>query len=445
MALVNAENKKRLAVFGRLLRERSRRRALQQSIIISFLRRRIVLKAFLLILLLLLYDKVVVQPRREARRRQRTCRRLPRNTGWWNNVKDHYSNARFKKTFRVSRETFSFILERVKHDIEKKSLTEKPIPAEIHLAVCLYRLGRGDYLYTISELTGFAVATVCQIVNEVSAAIVNNLWDETVTCLFPRTTQDFRNCMEEMESEWQFPYCFGAFDGSHIPIKCPHGGAEACKEFHNFKNFYSTVIMALVDSKYRFIWVSAGFPGNSHDAVILKSTKLYSSLASSQIIPHIAQNVDGSEIAPLLLGDGAFPFHTWLMKPYSNAYLTPQQRYFNYRLSGARMVTEGAFGQLKGRWRILLRKCESRPENVKVFTLACVVLHNLCIRCQDVAPRQWDLTKDPSSNKRRDQSEVRKLLLMRNCRTVTDNNRNATKIRETLKDKFWREKIDITN
>ena len=204
-------------------------------------------------------------------------------------------------------------------------------------------------------------------------------------------------------------------------------------------------MMALVDSKYRFIWVIAGFPGNSHDAVILKSTKLYSLLASSQIIPHIAQDVDGSKIAPLLLGDGAFPFHTWLMKPYSNAYLTPQQRYFNYRLSRARMVTEGAFGQLKGRWRILLRKCESRPENVKVFTLACVVLHNLCIRCQDVAPRQWDLTKDPSSNKRRDQSEVRELLLMRNCRTVADNNRNATKIRETLKDKFWREKIDITN
>ena len=407
MAPINVDNKKRMAVFSRILRERSRRRALQQSVIITSLRRRTMLKAYLLTLLLLLYDKVVAS--REARRRQRSCRCLPRNAGWWDNVKDHYSNARFKETFRISRETFSFILERIKHDIEKKSLTEEPIPAEIRLAVCLYRLGRGDYLYTISELTGFAVATVCQIVNEVSAAIVNNLWDETVSSLFPRTTQDFRICMEEMESEWLFPYCFGAFDGSHIPIKCPHGGAEACKEFHNFKNFYSAVMMALVHSKCQFIWVSAGFPGNSHD------------------------------------GDGAFPFHTWLMKPYSNAHLTPQQRYFNYCLSRARMVTEGAFGQLKGRWRILLRKWESRPENVKVFTLACVVLHNLCIRCQDVAPRQWDLTKDPSSNKRRDQSEVCKLLLMRNCRTVTDNNRNATKVRETLKDKFWREKVDITN
>ncbi len=85
---------------------------------------------------------------------------------------------------------------------EPLGLTEQSILAEIRLAVCLYRLGRGDYLYTISELTGFAVATVCQIVNEVAAAIVNNLWDEIVTSLFPSTAQEFSMCMEKMESEW---------------------------------------------------------------------------------------------------------------------------------------------------------------------------------------------------------------------------------------------------
>ena len=225
-----------MAVFSRLLRERSRRRALQQSLIISFVRRRIALKAYLLTLLLLLYDKVVVQPSREARK-QRTCRRLPRNTGWWNNVKDHYSNARFKKTFRVSRETFSFILERIKHEIQKKSLTEEPIPAEIRLAVCLYRLGRGDYLYTISELTGLAVATVCQIVNEVSAAIVNNLWDETVTCLFPRTTQDFRICMEEMESNGSFLIALVLLMGLIYPSNAHMEVLKPAKNFTILKIF----------------------------------------------------------------------------------------------------------------------------------------------------------------------------------------------------------------
>ena len=40
----------------------------------------------------------------------------------------------------------------------------------------------------------------------------------------------FLDKMVEMESVWQFPCCFGAIDGCHIPIKCPDGGREANKE-----------------------------------------------------------------------------------------------------------------------------------------------------------------------------------------------------------------------
>ena len=40
----------------------------------------------------------------------------------------------------------------------------------------------------------------------------------------------------------------------------------------------------------------------------------------------------------------------------------------SYRLSRARMVTEGAYGQLKGRWRVLLRKCESARDQVRTIT-----------------------------------------------------------------------------
>ena len=51
-----------------------------------------------------------------------------------------------------------------------------------------------------------------------------------------------------MESEWQFQCCFGAIDGCHIPIKCPTGGLEACNEFHTLKNFYSIVLMSIIDA-----------------------------------------------------------------------------------------------------------------------------------------------------------------------------------------------------
>jgi len=100
--------------------------------------------------------------------RPRSCRRHVRNIGWWDNVWNNYSNKRFKKTFRVSRETFLFILNRIRGDIEKDSLAEASISPECRLGICLYRLGRGDYLYTISEMTGYGVSTVCEIVNEVS-------------------------------------------------------------------------------------------------------------------------------------------------------------------------------------------------------------------------------------------------------------------------------------
>ena len=299
--------------------------------------------------------------------RHRSCRRYTRNSasGWWENVWSNYSDKRFKKTFKVSRQTFLFILCQIRGDMEKDSLTEASISPECRLGICLYRLARGDCLYTISELTGCSVSTVCEIVNEVSSAIVNNLWMDSVSSHFPKDTEPFKQCMEEMESEWQFPCCFGALDGCHIPIKCPDGGLEACKEYHNFKNCYSIVLMAAIDAKYRFIWASAGFPGNPHDSIILQLTELYRSIIEDSIIPDIANNENGTNIFPLLLGDSAFPFKTWLMKPFTNAVLTEEQKYFNYRLSRARMTTEGAYGKLKGRWRILNRKCESRPDNEK--------------------------------------------------------------------------------
>ena len=43
------------------------------------------------------------------------------------------------------------------------------------------------------------------------------------------------------------------------------------------------------------------------------------------------------------------------------------------------MVTEGCYGQMKGRWRVTLRRNESSKEEVKTTTLACMVLHIICI------------------------------------------------------------------
>ena len=134
--------------------------------------------------------------------------------------------------------------------MEKQSVTEDAVPPEFCSRVSLYRLSRGDYYYTISELYGLGVSTDCEVVIEVSQAIVENLWVNEVTSHFPENANELRRKMKEMDEEWQFTCAFAAIDGCHISIKCPAGGLEFAKEYHNFKTFYSIVIVAMVDAKY---------------------------------------------------------------------------------------------------------------------------------------------------------------------------------------------------
>ena len=114
---------------------------------------------------------------------------------------------------------------------------------EERLGICLYRLGRGDYYQTISELKGRGIATVRNITLEVSNLIVTKLWKKCV--VFPKTEEEFLNSINAMETLWKFTTAFGGVDGCHIPLKFPHGGNEARKEYRNFKNFYSVVMMII--------------------------------------------------------------------------------------------------------------------------------------------------------------------------------------------------------
>ena len=290
-------------------------------------------------------------------------------------------------------------------------------------------------------MTGLGVSTVCTIVREVSQAVIDCMWEESISKHMPRSEADFKEKIMDMDELWQFPYCWAGIDGCHIPLKCPPGGLQSCKEYHNFKNFYSIVLMAMVDSHYRFVWASCGFPGNSHDAIIFKSTDLWTRIQEGHYIPNIGQSVDDVIVPPLIVGDSAFPLCSWLMKPHTNAFLTPQQRNFNYRLSQACMVTEGAYGQLKGRWRVLLRKCESGRDQVCMTTLACLVLHNVCIDRGDAISKKLDLSIDPNTQQRRPREEVRKLLQMTACSTVKDTSKEAQRVRNALYKKLWLEKF----
>ena len=180
----------------------------------------------------------------------------------------------------------------------------------MRLAICIYKLTRGDYNYNIAEIAGVAESTVCQIIIDVCKAIAEKLWEESVESHFPESKEEFQEFMITMGSEWQFPYAFCAIDGSHLPIKCPDGGAESMKQYFNFKNFYSIVLLALFDARYRFIWASIGAPGNTHDSTYFQSTDLWKGISEGDFIPEETCVLNNVNIPPMVLGDGAFPLKT---------------------------------------------------------------------------------------------------------------------------------------
>ena len=70
--------------------------------------------------------------------------------------------------------------------------------------------------------------------------------------------------------------------------------------------------MGLVDPHYRFFGGSCGFPGNSHDAVIFRSTNLWNSTQEG-FIPAIDNAGGGGgdiTVQPLTVGDSAFPLRS---------------------------------------------------------------------------------------------------------------------------------------
>ncbi len=63
-----------------------------------------------------------------------------------------------------------------------------------------------------------------------------------------------------------------------------------------------------------------------------------------------------------------------------------------------------------------MRKCESKKSTTKKRTLACLVLHNLCIDMDDPSSPNWHEEFEKVSGKTRPANEVCDLLDMTECR-----------------------------
>ena len=194
----------------------------------------------------------------------------------------------------------------------------------------------------------------------------------------PSTAVEWEMVAAAFEDKWNFPHCIGAMDGKHVAIKAPPRSGSA---FYNYKEFFSIVLLAIVDALGRFIWYDIGANGRNNDAGIWRCTELRRRFENQETdLPAPRKLTDGTDFSVpfVIVGDEAFPLKTNLMKPYPRRSVNadPLKVIFNYRLSRARRVSECAFGMLVNRWRVLSHDMYLTPDKASTVTEACVALHN---------------------------------------------------------------------
>ena len=139
-------------------------------------------------------------------------------------------------------------------------------------------------------------------------------------------------------------------DGKRIALQAP-ANSGSC--YFNYKNYFSIVLLALVDADYKFTYIDVGCNGRVPDGGALKNSTLNQSLMNNYLYIPPPEPLEGEKSQVLMpyviVADDAFPLKNNLMKPYSLRNLSVEQRIFNYRLSRAHRITENAFSILGSR------------------------------------------------------------------------------------------------
>ena len=281
-----------------------------------------------------------------------------------------------KSTLRMEPHVYKTLLEELRPGITKQSTNFRdPISAEARLCLTLRFLALGDGFTSLTTQFRLADSTARLIVQDTCKAIVNILGPKHLVT--PSTPEEWLLVAQEYERRWNMPHCIGSVDGKHIRINQPRNSGSY---FHNYKDFFSIVLMAIVSADYKFLYVDIGAEGKASDGGIWRKTSFYQCLNDPSNLLKLpgASEVEGIpvRIPYFLVGDDAFALSPNLLKPFPGTHLTRKQQIFNYRLSRARRCVENVFGIMASRFRVFQRCIELNPDFVGDIVMATCVLHN---------------------------------------------------------------------
>ncbi|XP_033104551.1 protein ANTAGONIST OF LIKE HETEROCHROMATIN PROTEIN 1-like [Anneissia japonica] len=279
----------------------------------------------------------------------------------------------------MSRDTFTILCNILRPNLQRRVTNfGNGMTVEQVVGMTLWRLATCCELRSIGNLFGVHMSTVCRSIQQVCQAIIDNMFNDYI--VWP-TVDRLRATVAGFNEIHGFPQCAGAIDGSLIPIKVPHFSSS---DYYNCKGSYSVIIQAVVDHKLKFTDTNVGWPGKVHDAMVFRNSSLFERGESGRLFPRSTVQMGGTDVPIFIIGDPAYTLLPWLMKRFSQrGNVDRRHLVFNYKLSKARMVVEQAFGNLKGRWRILMRRNDSHISKILMIVNTCCVLHNFCIEQND--------------------------------------------------------------
>lgn len=102
---------------------------------------------------------------------------------------------------------------------------------------------------------------------------LRTLCEYLVPIFLPKPTHEMLKMnADDFYKKWNFPHCVAAIDGKHIRIKCPKNSGSL---FFNYKEYFSLVLLALVDANCKFIAVDVGSYGKEGDSGIFSKANIY--------------------------------------------------------------------------------------------------------------------------------------------------------------------------
>lgn len=154
----------------------------------------------------------------------------------------------------MSPERFEHLLSLVGPSIVKKDTNFRKVilPAK-RLALTLRFLASGESQISLSFSFRIGLKTVSQIISETCAAIYTCLLETYMSAL--KREDDWKRIADDFDNLWQLPHVVGAIDGKHVQIEAPSLSGSL---YHNYKGFFSIVLLAICDAKYQFTLIDIG-------------------------------------------------------------------------------------------------------------------------------------------------------------------------------------------